>query len=222
MCEPISDPRRMYHQWTEAMNCRYFGRGKPYNREDFARLHGKYDALLDIPACLFWDDFHRLYPDTKIILPSRSVDSWYQSVHKTIIAWMRKPSLNILQWVEPERLRPEMLMVKTAYKVICNNDYDSDLPKQRYLEHNARVRAGVSLDRFLELKPGDGWEPLCAFLEVSIPDKPYPKINNTNEFIEGADQADSETLERLTRPGLMFALPVAVVGLTIVWWMQKH
>lgn len=85
----------MYHQWTEAMNCKYFGQGKPYDKEDFDRLRGKYDALLDIPACLFWDDFHELYPDVKIILTSRSPDSWFKSVKSTIIAWVQKPSLNL-------------------------------------------------------------------------------------------------------------------------------
>ena len=218
MCEPIDDPRRMYNQWTEAMNCSFLGKGRAYNREDFDRLRGKYDALLDVPACLFWEDFHELYPDVKIILTTRSVDSWFRSIHSTIIPWLEKPSLNILQWVEPKRLRPEMRMVKTAYKVICNNDYGS-LAKERFLEHNARVRKGVDPDRFLELRLGDGWEPLCAFLGVPVPDTPYPQINNTNEFNQGASEADAAILGEIFNPWLAGAVAIlaGAVGFW-AWW----
>lgn len=220
MCEPVEEPRRMYHQWTEAMNCKYFGQGKPYDKEDFDRLRGKYDALLDIPACLFWDDFHELYPDVKIILTSRSADSWFKSVKSTIIAWVQKPSLNLLQWIEPYHLRPEMLMTKTAYKVICNNDYTGPYAKQRFLEHNAQVRQGVDPDRFLEFQLGDGWDPLCRFLGVPVPDKEYPRVNNTAEFNEGAGQADSMIVGGLIKPWLSFGIPVAVAGLAVLAWRR--
>jgi hypothetical protein len=29
---------------------------------------------------------------------------------------------------------------------------------------------------------GDGWPPLCNFLERPIPDEPYPQSNSTAEF----------------------------------------
>lgn len=221
MCEPIDDPRRMYYQWTEAMNCKYFNKGKPYAKADFDRLRGKYDALLDIPACLFWDDFHALYPETKIILTTRSADSWFKSVSSTIIPWLQKPTLNLLQWVEPNRLRPEMLMVKTAYKVICDNDYSGPLAKERFLQHNENVRKGVDPERFLEFKLGDGWEPLCTFLEVPVPDKPYPKVNNTNEFNEGANQADADILVALLKPWWTWGLRIGAVGLAVFAWKKQ-
>ncbi|KAJ5134869.1 hypothetical protein N7448_000108 [Penicillium atrosanguineum] len=215
MCEPIDDPRQMYNQWTEAMNCRFFNQGRHYDRDDFDRLRGKYDALLDIPASLFWEDLRRLYPEAKIILTTRSADSWFQSVHNTIIPWLEKPILNVLQFVEPRRLRPELRMVKTAYKVICNNDYRSDSLRQRFLDHNNRVRFGVQSESFLEMQLGDGWEPLCAFLRVPVPDKPYPKINNTNEFNQGASEADAAILGGLLRPWLAAIVPIAVAA----WWL---
>ena len=28
----------------------------------------------------------------------------------------------------------------------------------------------------------DGWEPLCDFLDVEVPDEPYPKTNPRAEF----------------------------------------
>lgn len=221
MCEPIDDPRRMYHQWTEAMNCKYFNQGKPYDREDFDRLRGKYDALLDIPACLFWDDFHRLYPEAKIILTTRSADSWFKSVKCTIIAWLQKPSLNLLQWIEPSRLRPEMLMTKTAYQITCNNDYTGPYAKECFLEHNERVRKGVDPERFLEFELGNGWEPLCKFLGVPVPNKPYPRVNNMEEFNEGAGEADAMIVGGMVKPWLNFALPLTVAALGLLMWKRQ-
>lgn len=220
--EPVENPRRVYHQWTEAMNAKYFDQGKPYDKTDFDRLCGEYDAVLDIPACLFWDDFHTLYPDAKIILTTRSADSWFKSIKNTIVPWVQNPMLNLLQWIEPNQLRPELRMVKTAFKVICNNDYSGPWAKERFLKHNERVQQGVDPDRFLEFQLGDGWDPLCAFLGVPVPDKPYPKVNNTSKFNETAGQWYTEITTGLVKRWLTWGfLPVTVAGLGIYAWKRS-
>ncbi len=28
----------------------------------------------------------------------------------------------------------------------------------------------------------EGWEPLCGFLEVPVPDLPFPRTNTSDEF----------------------------------------
>jgi Sulfotransferase domain len=37
---------------------------------------------------------------------------------------------------------------------------------------------------------GEGWEPLCEFLEMPVPDTPFPHLNDSQEFtgriIDGA------------------------------------
>jgi hypothetical protein len=27
-----------------------------------------------------------------------------------------------------------------------------------------------------------GWEPLCKFLDVAVPDEPFPRVNSKDEF----------------------------------------
>ncbi|CAG8932134.1 unnamed protein product [Penicillium salamii] len=222
MCKPVDNPKLMYTQWTDAMKRKFFNSAYPYDREDFDRLRGKYDALLDIPACLFWDDFHRLYPEVKIILTSRSADSWFKSVSTTIIPWLQKPLLNIVQYFEPTRLGPEFCMVKTAYRVICNNDYSGDFAKKRFMEHNDRVRKGVSPERFLELQLGDGWKPLCEFLDVPVPKIPYPRVNNSNEFNQGADQADRAVLKGLLMTWLACGTLIPAILLGLLCWKTGY
>jgi hypothetical protein len=34
----------------------------------------------------------------------------------------------------------------------------------------------------LVYEPGQGWEPLCRFLSVPVPEQPFPHVNSTEEF----------------------------------------
>ncbi|KAK5188612.1 hypothetical protein LTR96_011298 [Exophiala xenobiotica] len=49
--------------------------------------------------------------------------------------------------------------------------------KQVYYEHYSMVRKLVPKYNLLEYDVEDGWEPLCKFLDVPIPDVPFPKGN---------------------------------------------
>ena len=40
-----------------------------------------------------------------------------------------------------------------------------------------RVRAEVPADRLLVYEVTQGWEPLCAFLGVPVPDEPFPSAS---------------------------------------------
>ena len=37
-------------------------------------------------------------------------------------------------------------------------------------------------ERLLVWDPKEGWEPLCEFLEMSVPDTPLPHVNDTENF----------------------------------------
>ena len=50
---------------------------------------------------------------------------------------------------------------------------------------NERVKSDVPADRLLVWEPREGWEPLCAFLDVAVPDGPLPNVNDTAAFKEG-------------------------------------
>jgi hypothetical protein len=40
-----------------------------------------------------------------------------------------------------------------------------------------RVRRTVPADRLLDYRVQEGWEPLCRFLDVKVPDEPFPRVN---------------------------------------------
>jgi hypothetical protein len=47
---------------------------------------------------------------------------------------------------------------------------------------NQEVIDTVPPERLLVWHPKDGWEPLCEFLDVDIPDTPVPNVNDTENF----------------------------------------
>ena len=51
-----------------------------------------------------------------------------------------------------------------------------------YEAHNAHVMRVVSPERLLLWNPRDGWEPLCKFLDVPVPDMDVPCVNESAMF----------------------------------------
>ena len=57
--------------------------------------------------------------------------------------------------------------------------------KQVFNDYYAELRALVPPENLLEYKMGQGWEPLCEFLEVPVPQgKKFPHVNDTDGFVD--------------------------------------
>ena len=50
------------------------------------------------------------------------------------------------------------------------------------------VKRTVPEDRLLIFSVKEGWEPLCKFLELPIPEQPFPRTNDSN-FIQNLVQS---------------------------------
>jgi hypothetical protein len=48
--------------------------------------------------------------------------------------------------------------------------------------HTEDVKRNVPADKLLVWAPSDGWEPLCEFLEVDVPDSPIPHLNDSATY----------------------------------------
>src|SRR5207249_1107203 len=59
------------------------------------------------------------------------------------------------------------------YRSLHEDDF-----KAAYERHNDEVRRTAPADRFLDFDVVQGWEPLCAFLGVDVPDEPFPNVND--------------------------------------------
>lgn len=50
--------------------------------------------------------------------------------------------------------------------------------------HTEAVEAAVPADRLLVWSVTEGWAPLCEFLELPVPEVPFPHINDRREFLD--------------------------------------
>merc|ERR1712200_172786 len=50
--------------------------------------------------------------------------------------------------------------------------------EQFFKDWEANVIAQIPADRLLVHHAKDGWEPLCKFLGMEVPDEPYPRAND--------------------------------------------
>jgi Sulfotransferase domain len=72
----------------------------------------------------------------------------------------------------------ERVITKTGFPVGLNDD---DLMKA-FVAHNEAVKATIPASQLLVFEVKDGWEPLCEFLGAQVPDEPFPRTNDREEF----------------------------------------
>jgi Sulfotransferase domain len=51
-----------------------------------------------------------------------------------------------------------------------------------YRRRTEEVRAAIQTERLLVFDVAEGWAPLCRFLDVPVPDAPFPHMNSTEQF----------------------------------------
>ncbi len=150
---------------------------------DWDALYAGYQATVDWPSTSFWRELRQVYPEAKVILTLRDSQQWYTSVMNTI--W--KLSSNALaegqKRQDDQAIERAMMGDEVIWQGIFGGRMDDrDHVIERYERHNQEVIDTVPAEQLLVYRPGDGWEPLCRFLQKPIPHSDYPKVNSTEEF----------------------------------------
>ena len=158
---------------------------------DWDALFREYQSAVDYPVTRYYKQLIIKYPEAKIIHTIRDPESWYQSASQTII-WASKPSfgrifkLMIKLPFKPE-LRKQMPILKFNGNLIereFGKDYkNKEEVIRRFNKHNETVLNTVPKERLLVFDAKEGWEPLCNFLGVPVPDAPFPQSNKRDEFV---------------------------------------
>jgi hypothetical protein len=166
---------------------------------DWTAVLAGYASTVDWPGAAFWRELLVAFPDAKVILTVRPADGWYESVDRTIFRMFGYGSVDAR--IERARAIVPGLDVFTDFhrQMIWDGFFagrfaDRDHAIRVYEEHNAAVSRDVPPDRLLTIEPGAGWEPLCAFLGVPVPDEPYPHLNDPERFWARVDARISESL----------------------------
>ncbi len=69
--------------------------------------------------------------------------------------------------------------------------------KETYVKMLEEVRSLVPEDRRLEYRMGEGWERLCAFLGQDVPEGDFPRVNESENFLERVGVMKRAAFERI-------------------------
>ena len=155
-------------------------------RPDFAAIYRGYKAAVDWPTAAFWREIAEAYPRARVILSTRSAESWCTSFSETILKTMSAPET----WPEPVRAWFEMVAGVVIGRSLGNRT-DRDSLIATFNAHEAAVKAAIPRARLLVFDVREGWEPLCRFLDRPVPSNPFPRTNSKEEFFALIEKATS-------------------------------
>ena len=112
-------------------------------------------------------------------------------------------------------------MTRALFKGVFDNDFENN-GKRVYEQQYETVRRLVPKDRLLEFDIGEGWDRLCDFLEVDVPNVAYPRTNEGAAFKERnwlrMKLAVRRGAPRMAWTGAISVASIAIGGRLAGWW----
>jgi Sulfotransferase domain len=153
--------------WSAALQ------GKP----NWPAIYNGFTSTVDWPTAAFYRELLKEYPSARFILTRRSPETWAASFGSTIyklIAGKDQAPPDMKDWLA----MAESVIAYTGFPGGLSND---DL-MQAFVAHNEAVEAAIPASQLLVFEVKDGWESLCKFLGAQVPDEPFPRTNDREEF----------------------------------------
>ncbi|KAK0101846.1 hypothetical protein ONS95_001340 [Cadophora gregata] len=204
--------------WMDALAAKYDGVGAPFTRADWDQLLGNCQAVCDWPAVAFARELIEAYPDAKVILTNRDVDSWHASTMRTVFWRVTDPELRCLQYFSwaAGMYYP---MLKKFFDTFFRGDFEN-CGKEVFINHYNEVRSLVPKENLLEFRVQDGWEPLCKFLEQPIPmGCKFPNTNDNRDFVARSRRRNRMQMLNVGVRFLEIAMLVAICAflVSVLW-----
>jgi hypothetical protein len=152
-----------------------------------------------------------------VILTVRDPQKWYESAYTTIYTITRAASSSPILYVASLVLPRAKGMIRARRmieEIVWEKDLEGRFENREHAiatfeRHNEKVRQRVSSEKLLVYEVKEGWRPLCEFLGVDVPDKPFPHLNDAEIF-----RGRIRRIRRLTVA--MAVLGVSLAGLVLV------
>jgi hypothetical protein len=184
---------------------------------DWVKLFDGYDASTDLPACIYWREMMVAFPDAKIILTIRDAESWWKS-YQSLVGSQQGPVDRLLFLPRFKKLNRLVENIERVFFKIEPDQYVAEEAIKVFNEHNEAVKATVPADRLFVFDVKDGWEPLCKFLGVPVPDEPFPHENVGTKQVEKI--MGQIVIKDLLKFGLPYLAGIIVVVLIIIYLLS--
>ena len=125
------------------------------------------------------------YPESKVILTVRDDESWIKSWNVLNNQILKSFTFRILAKIPGTSFKLQKdihnKMILGEYGAFQGAKTDKEKMK-KFNEWNESVINFVPKDRLLVYEVKQGWAPLCKFLNVDVPDIPFPYKNKTKNM----------------------------------------
>jgi len=133
------------------------------------------DAAADNECALFYRYLDYRFPGSKFILTTRALRDWLKSIKFVLDRY-------------PVNDHDDNIAVFRRMTLYGTVSFDELKMTCTYLRHHAEVRRYFR-DREADLLEvdftrGDNWERICSFLEIPVPNDPFPHLNKTDNLSE--------------------------------------
>ncbi|EON65149.1 hypothetical protein W97_04386 [Coniosporium apollinis CBS 100218] len=198
--------------WQDALAAKYDGIGT-FGRTEWDKLFGHCQAVCDWPCVAFAQELTEAYPDAKVILTTRDVDSWHASCLKTVDWRANDPELVLVAKLGDWAAALYQPMLHKFWACFFRGDFRKH-GKQVFTEYYAEVRSLVPPEKLLNYSVSEGWGPLCDFLEVPVPEnKEFPHSNDTEKFVTRCRKRNHDQLKNVLFRYLVYGSGVAATVL---------
>lgn len=157
---------------------------------DPAQILDGYRSTVDWPGGYFYKRLLEANPDAKVLLSVRDPERWEPSFRETIVDMCHGESLIRLlasarAHVDPSWARYLQFVDRMFWSEIGTfpDGHSPEALIEAFDAHNEQVKRTVPAQQLLVWEVTDGWEPLCDFLGVAVPDQPLPHANDRATFL---------------------------------------
>ncbi len=187
----FSKTYHMKHLLVHPEDLHYWTTLKATGTTDWNALYNGYQATVDFPCYPWYKEHMKQYPDAKVILSLRPFEKWYISYYSTIWKAQNPPDAERAAMGEKiaadARLQTVMNVMGFSRQVMSEDHFqgkflDKEFMEKLFNEYNEDVKKYVPADKLLVFDVTEGWEPLCKFLDVEVPNEPLPHTNKKEDF----------------------------------------
>lgn len=145
---------------------------------DWDEIFQGYGASVDWPSAHYWKELAAFYPNSRVVLSVRPPELWWDSFSATI-----KRLLEIREQIPDHYPRA---VIEMADQIVREQTFGGSLEKDRVLtafqNRIDEVKRTIPAERLLIFEVTQGWQPLCEFLNVPVPEEDFPRTNAKLEF----------------------------------------
>lgn len=171
---------------------RYFNDAEKDKNVEWDKLFHGYNSAVDYPVARFYNKIYSYYSNAKVIHTIRDPEEWYNSASATIFpagnpfSWkILKLAVHLPFSLQAIKRIPVLMYTRNlSHLEFGSNLKDREKVISYFNFHTEDVIRTIPKEKLLVFDIRSGWLPLCEFLNVPVPEVPFPVSNSREEFFE--------------------------------------